>query len=151
MSRLTIQEVADRYEDFYKRIETYGRFMNRLVKDHGLNPIEIATYEEYKQIAEWLKELQHYKDLEEQGRLIELPCKVGDTVYFPIHDRHDEAVIEAIGIEKDGIRAYWVQYDVGVDVTELWDEGCFEISELGKTVFLTKEAAEAKLAVLKGE
>jgi hypothetical protein len=71
MSRLTIQEVADRYEDSYKRIETYGRFMNRLVKDHELNPIDIATYEEYKQIAEWLKELQHYKDLEEQGRLID--------------------------------------------------------------------------------
>ena len=25
--------------------------------------------------------LQHYEDLEEQGRLIELPCKIGDKVY----------------------------------------------------------------------
>ena len=30
---------------------------------------------------EALYKLQHYEDLEEQGRLIELPCKIGDTVY----------------------------------------------------------------------
>ena len=28
------------------------------------------------------EKLKHYEDLEEQGRLIELPCKVGDTVYY---------------------------------------------------------------------
>ena len=28
----------------------------------------------------WEK-LAHYEDLEEQGRLIKLPCKIGDTVY----------------------------------------------------------------------
>lgn len=27
------------------------------------------------------EKLQHYEDLEEQGKLIELPCKIGDTVY----------------------------------------------------------------------
>ena len=28
-----------------------------------------------------IEKLAHYEDLEEQGRLIELPCSVGDTVY----------------------------------------------------------------------
>lgn len=28
------------------------------------------------------KELQHYKDLEEKGLLVDLPCKVGDVVYI---------------------------------------------------------------------
>ena len=37
--------------------------------------------EEHRQLAEWLKELQKYKDLEEQGRLITLPCKIGDTAW----------------------------------------------------------------------
>lgn len=37
------------------------------------------------------KKLKQYEDLEEQGRLIKLPCKVGDTVYadntiLPIED-----------------------------------------------------------------
>lgn len=27
------------------------------------------------------QKLAHYEDLEEQGKLIELPCKIGDTVY----------------------------------------------------------------------
>lgn len=30
------------------------------------------------------EKLTKYEDLEEQGRLIELPCKVGDIVYAPI-------------------------------------------------------------------
>ena len=29
--------------------------------------------EEHRQLAEWLKELQHYKNIEAQGRLIILP------------------------------------------------------------------------------
>lgn len=37
--------------------------------------------EKNKQLADWLEELKRYKDLEEQGRLLVLPCKVGDTVY----------------------------------------------------------------------
>ena len=31
---------------------------------------------------EGLQELQHYKELEEQGRLIELPCAVGEEVWI---------------------------------------------------------------------
>ena len=35
-------------------------------------------------IAGMLCRLAAYEDLEEQGRLIVLPCKVGDTVYKPL-------------------------------------------------------------------
>lgn len=34
-----------------------------------------------KDVAELLEELKSYKDLEEQGLLVRLPCKVGDTVW----------------------------------------------------------------------
>ena len=37
--------------------------------------------ENYKQIAEYLEELKSYKDLEEQGLLVRLPCKIGGTLY----------------------------------------------------------------------
>lgn len=33
--------------------------------------------ENYKQIVEYLEELKSYKDVEEQGLLVRLPCKVG--------------------------------------------------------------------------
>ena len=32
-------------------------------------------------LNEAIKKLAHYEDLEERGRLIKLPCKVGDTVW----------------------------------------------------------------------
>lgn len=39
----------------------------------------IKCAEEHEQLAEWLEELKEYQQLEEQGRLVKLPCKVGDV------------------------------------------------------------------------
>lgn len=36
---------------------------------------------------EALKKLQHYEDLQEAGRLVELPCKVGETVYCIVNKK----------------------------------------------------------------
>lgn len=33
-------------------------------------------------VCEYMQKLKEYKDLEEQGLLLKLPCKVGDTVYI---------------------------------------------------------------------
>lgn len=77
---------------------------------------------------------------------IRLPCNVGDTVYFTNDDPHCSAEIDGIHIDEQGIHFGWVQYDVGVDITELWDEGEFDIDEIGKTVFLIFEEFEKALA-----
>ena len=50
----------------------------RLTLDEAIRHCEEKTDctqcgEEHRQLAEWLKELQHYKNLEAQGRLIILP------------------------------------------------------------------------------
>lgn len=57
-------------------------------EDIGFTIRELAENEEWKaldDIAERLanceQRLKHYNDLEEQGRLLKLPCAVGDTVY----------------------------------------------------------------------
>lgn len=73
-----------------------------------------------------LQKLADYEDLEEQGRLIKLPCKVGDTVYL-IKD--SETIV---GREAD-------MMFIGV----LWEE-------FGKEWFPTREEAEAKLKELRG-
>lgn len=44
-----------------------------------------------KDVAELLEELKSYKEAEEQGLIVRLPCKVGDIVYadstiLPIED-----------------------------------------------------------------
>ena len=79
-----------------------------------------------------------------EGRLVELPCKVGDTVWIKNHKFAAE--IESISIgEKDGPCFEWTEYDRGFELTEVWDEGYFTEKEIGKTVFLTREEAEAAL------
>ena len=41
-----------------------------------------------EKIAAILKKLAGYEDLEEQGRLLKLPCKMGDTVYYINPDKN---------------------------------------------------------------
>ena len=75
-------------------------------------------------------------------------CVLVDTVYLPIEGRWNTATIDHIEIYPDEVRFGWVEYDAGPELTELWEEGCFTVEDIGKTVFLTREEAEAKL---KGE
>ena len=73
---------------------------------------------------------------EAEGRLIVLPCKVGDTVYV-INNRH----IEHCKVARFVISSY----GCGTRGEDLYQHIVFELSQLGKTVFLTREEAEAAL------
>lgn len=53
--------------------------MDRLTKRHGKHAVQIGG-ETRRHDEAWLK-LAQYEDLEEAGRLIELPCKVGEEVW----------------------------------------------------------------------
>lgn len=101
----------------------------------------LAAYED----AMPLERARELAKAEKDGRLVVLPCKVGDAVYFPVEGRWDAATIDRIEIDSNGVRLGWVQYDVGPEVNELWDDGCFTAGDIGKTVFLTREEAEAAL------
>ena len=81
--------------------------------------------------------LKHYEDLEEQGRLIELPCKVGDKVW-EIHHRAWE------GYADD-----WLYPDYTRSIVQECGFSLSLLSSIGSTIFLTKAEAEAKLAELK--
>lgn len=99
-----------------------------------------------------LKKLAAYEDLEEQGLLVRLPCKVGDMVWdndfgHPVSyeinafsygycDSYVEPNIE------DEIIFYFENYNGSIT-------GTFPMSEIGKTVFLTREEAEKKLKELR--
>lgn len=76
--------------------------------------------------------LAHYEDLEEQGRLIELPCKVGDTVYVVDTDYTDIYDLSS---------QYYFVIECEFEL--------YMITGLGIWVFLTKEEAEGKLKKLK--
>jgi hypothetical protein len=82
------------------------------------------------------------------GRLVELPCKIGDEVWFL-----EKQLDIANGTCSTVISEYIVTEIRGNKYNPLWymasSERCthrdFHPTELGKTVFLTKEAAEKAL------
>lgn len=93
-----------------------------------------------------IDKLAAYEDAEEQGLLVILPCKVGDTVYR---------------IERfcDGMKGDCGSYVSCVDCDDYQPEiheirigtlvqAVAQIQSLGKTIFLTRAEAEA---ALKGE
>ena len=69
-----------------------------------------------------------------------LPVKPGDTVWILNH--RFAAEIEEIRIREDGVFAVWVEYERSPELTEVWDDGEFDLGEIGKTVFLTVEEWE---------
>ena len=92
------------------------------------------------------EKLKTYEDLEEQGLLLRLPVKIGDTVYTSIHgsgwyfrekDKPYEAEIVFIGINASEPFMN-IEYKKGYMLS-------FKLSEIGERIFLTKEEAEAKL------
>lgn len=91
-----------------------------------------------KSVCEYLEQLKYYKDAEEQGLLLRLPCKAGDTVYFVDFDEneYDEAIVESIEFGRNGF---------------LINSDCEIGTYLGaEYLFLTKEEAEQALAEMKG-
>ena len=96
-----------------------------------------------RELIECQKELQAFKDKQEQGLLIELPCKVGDTVYEiqPFTNRITERIIKSIVICN--APNLTIMYKSGYDYSILQED-------FGKTVFLTREEAEQALVKMKG-
>ena len=91
--------------------------------------------------------LQEYEDLEEQDRLLKLPCKVGNTVYVKLASYCEEKYAEA----KVRDFTHFISCGFCVVVTSKhFDKQNIPFTEFGKTVFLTKSEAEAKLKELRG-
>ena len=90
-----------------------------------------------KLIAE-LEPYKEYKVLEEQGLLLRLHCKVGDTIYYVADGKITEKHV--IGF------LYTNQLYI---VTEEFNFNC-PASVIGHALFITREEAEAKLKEMEG-
>lgn len=103
-----------------------------------------------RDFAETYREkLKEYQQLEEQGRLIKLPCKIGDKIFldfagfgkdidkFTVKDFHLDCF-------EDGETTLFCDYESNDGTFS----GQIDVMEFGKTVFLTKSEAEAKLKEL---
>ena len=108
-----------------------GKAIDRLAayEDTGLEPEEIKLL---------LDDLDEYRKYEAEGRLVVLPCKVGDTVFYAF-ENEDVFCGNVYAISTcDGTNWFSVRYDSGLRYDHTWDE-------ISKTVFLSREETEAAL------
>ena len=135
--------------------------------------------EDCDRLKAMVNRLAKFEDLEEQGLLVRLPCKVGDIVYV------DSAMLPIENMEcyedidnkipsyfqgrvvsfwfakrncvKIAVKAKWlhewIDDETGPESDYIECEKNFVIllSKIGKNIFLTREEAEKKLEKMKGE
>ncbi len=109
-----------------------------------------ATPQEMIKILRLAEKLKYYEDLEEQGRLIKLPCKVGDRIFLDFAGfgkNIDKFTVKDFHLDcfEDGETILFCDYESDDRILS----GQIDIMEFDKTVFLTKSEAEAKLAEMK--
>ena len=119
--------------------------MERLTERDSYGDVYVKQHD-YVTASEKLCE---YEDAEEQGLLLRLPCKVGDTVWDNDYGKPcaytitgfsfgtgEDYIDEPVSLRE--VVCYYSNYSGSIT-------GSFAVSEIGKTLFLTKEEAEQKL------
>lgn len=132
--------------------------MDRLTKWTGLGVIASKYQEDFDMTEETCAEYQkvldklaHYEDLEEAKRLVELPCKVGDTVWELCKCYDDKYRIFPMTVCRIvTFGSPRLLKDNEIEVWNIYAESDYckmykSFYDIGKTVFLTREEAEVVL------
>ena len=114
------------------------RLTYRTIKGEAMGNSSVAD------IGDILGKLADYEDAEEQGLLLRLPCKVGDTVYsiandgkiYPVKATREVRIV-------NGVLHIICESCKYVDLVSYDD--------IGKTIFLTKAEAEQKLKEMESD
>lgn len=127
-----------------------GEAANRLAayEETELTPQEVlsmkfewcAMMDALNSIGGGYTRLRELAEADRDERLVALPCKVGDMVYFALLGRIIEKQVFSIVSFSNSTRIY-------CDGTSEY----FRPEDIGKTFFLTREAAEAALEAMKDE
>ena len=127
--------------------DTMFQILTRLAayEDTGLEPeeindmaLEVATLKTIESMYDGLGNPDHLRDIlqaEKDGRMVMLPCKVGDHIWA---DGREAIVVWFFGYKTE--RYLHAQFFDNAKYTDI------PFNEIGKTVFLTREEAEAALA-----
>ena len=84
--------------------------------------------------------LRELAEADKDGRVVVLPCKVGDTVYFALLGRIIEKQVFSIVSFSNSTRIYCGG-----------TSECFRPEDIGKTFFLAREEAEKALQEMEGK
>lgn len=118
--------------------------------NYSVHSFDCQISEGRKRLRTALEKLADYEDLEEQGLLMRLPCKVGTEVFcfFPGDSHYTKCQIKKIEIRPTifGKICYFAE--------PVAQRGCsfrYFDNEFGKTIFLTREEAEKKLGEIQND
>ena len=121
--------------------------MERLTNSDKKIPTLVCNEKYWWQVYFKLKEIE---DLEEQGLLLRLPCKVGDTIYEVSYENREFVIKEHI-VNEFIYRSYrfprieiYCENENGFLV-------CNNIGKLDECLFLTKAEAEQKLKEMESD
>ena len=116
---------------------------------YGFQHCSKEDWENCQTIDDIIDKLADYEDLEEQGKLVILPCKIGDTIYEVSYENREFVIKEHI-VKEFIYRTYrfprieiYCENENGFLV-------CNNIGKLDECLFLTQAEAEAKLKELRG-
>ena len=131
-------------KEVWQRLKAY--------EDAGLSPQACTEAREIEEtlsgcdysISRMLELMKADKD----GRVVILPCKVGDTIYFVNAKQILEFTVVGYAVDETGIS--WV-YSEHVDKTGHTYERTFSPDRIGKTTFLSREEAEKALQGTEGK
>jgi len=140
LTRMLLKDHADG-DDLFTDDEDFEGWMMDCLQD-GLDSMEglIALfYRNLWAMADLRERLKYYEDLDEQEKLLKLPCAMGDTVYRV-------RKCEAQSCERCGGYT-WVGNCYTDYIGRIFVErfGYRHLDSFGKSIFLTREEAEAAL------
>lgn len=110
LSPETVSDLLERFSFFYRTVE-------------GLDIVDPVHF------GAFVDRVKRWQQAEKDGRMVVLPCKVGDTVFAAETNPVIPLVVVHVGVILDGKDG------------EDWES----LDNFGKTVFLTREEAEAAL------
>ena len=129
--RMALASACKERDELKKRLSAY--------EDTGLEPEQVLELKSFTQggihkIEDGWKHVQELLQAEQDGRLVVLPCKAGTLIYI---GSRPAIITQFFGYVRERyFHAVFCDENKGIDIP-------FE--ELGKTVFLTREEAEAAL------
>lgn len=117
-----------------------------LPDDEGMTIRQLAIHGRWEELNQIAEKLTNMEQMEEHGILVRLPCKVGGTVYtlsymYDCKNDYDCKAFQKWKCEEN-IPCEYEKKKYFVKKSQF----CLTmLNSLGKTVFLTREEAEAKL------
>lgn len=78
MERLTLEGTIKYIKEVVQKNRKSKEKNTIIIPNSFISSTDCA--EKYEQVAKWMEELKSYKEAEEQGLLVRLPCKVDEKI-----------------------------------------------------------------------